>query len=62
MFKSWMRKVERTGRINVYIERIIRCSVFGYKACGKLMFPNMFAVHDVLTAHLMRLLMFCPYI
>ena len=62
MFKSWVQKVERTGRINAYIERTVRCSAFGYKACGEHTFPNMFAKHDVLTTHLIRPLMFCPYI
>ena len=62
MFKSWVRKVERTERINVYIECAIWCSAFEYKAHGKRMFPNMSTAHDVLTGHLIRLLMFCPYI
>ena len=62
MFKSWVRKVERSRRINAYIECSIRCSAFGYKARGKHTFPNMYVVHDVLTAHLMSPLMFCPYI
>ena len=60
MFKSWVRKVERTGKINPYIELIVRCSAFEYKALGKGMFPNLSVAHDVLTAHLMRPLMFCP--
>ena len=54
MFKSWVQKVERTRRINAYVERAIRCSAFRYKACGEHTFPNVFAVHDVLTTHLMR--------
>ena len=62
MFKSWVRKVERTERINVYIERAVRCSAFGYKEHGERTFPNMFATHDVLTTHLMHSLMLCPYI
>ena len=57
-----MLKVERTGKINAYIEHAVRCRVLGYKARGKQMFPNMSTVHDVLTAHLMCPLMFCPYI
>ena len=36
--------------------------MFGYKARGKCMFPNMSVKHDVLTTHLMRSLMFHPYI
>ena len=62
MFFSWVQKVEMTRRINAYIERAVRCSEFGYKARGKHTFPNMSMAHDVLTAHLMRPLMFCPYI
>ena len=62
MFKSWVWKVEMTERINAYIEHAIRCSAFGYKARGNRTFPNMFATHDVLMVHLMRPLMFCPYI
>ena len=46
----------------MYIERSVRCSVFGYKASGKCTLPNMFAEHDVLTVHLMRPFMFYPYI
>ena len=46
----------------MYIENAVRCSAFGYKARGKRMFPNMSVTYDVLTAHLMRSLMFCPYI
>ena len=62
VFKSWVRKVERTRRANAYIERAIRCSAFRYKARGKRTFTNMSATHDVLTAYLMRPLMFFPYI
>ena len=62
MFKSWVQKVERIGRINECIERVVRCSAFGYKTLGKRTFPNMSAMHDVLTAHLMCPLLFCPYI
>ena len=62
MFKSWVRKVEKNGRINAYIERVVSCSAFGYKARGKGKFHSMFTVHNVLTTHLMHPLMFCPYI
>ena len=62
MFKSWVRKVERTRKINAYIERVVRCSVFGYKAHRKRTFLNMLTAHDVLTAHLMHSLMFFSYI
>ena len=55
-------KVERTRRINVFIERAVRWSVFGYKVGGQRMFPNMSAAHDVLTTHLMHPLMSYPYI
>ena len=40
VFKSWVRKIERTGRINAYIERIIRCSAFGTKRVEKACFPT----------------------
>ena len=62
MFKSWVRKVETIGRINAYIEHAVRCSAFGYKARGKGTFPSISAAHNVLTTHLMHLLMFCLYI
>ena len=44
------------------IERKVRLSVLGYKVRGQRIFPNMSAAHEILTAHLMRPLMLCPYI
>ena len=36
--------------------------MFGYIVLEQCKFPNMSIAHDVLMAHLMRPLMFCPYI
>ena len=46
-----MQKVERTRRINAYIECVIRCSVFKYKVREKRTFPNMCECFPLLRTH-----------
>ena len=40
VFKSWVRKIEMIGRINAYIERVVRCSAFGTKRVESARFPT----------------------
>ena len=61
-FHARVRKVERTRITNAFIERTGSEACGDTKRLGSVCFPNVSAALDVLTAYLMRILTFHPYI